>query len=204
MGKKKAFSAVATWLFLAILAGCSKNPDQPPAAAGREPVAGDIVINEFLADPDSDVNCDGSTSLTQDEFIELVNMTDDTLNLSNVTVSVGTVTRHVFAANTALLPMHPVVIFSGGSPSCTVPAGVMVLVASSGSLVLLNSGATIIVRNGAGTNISEATYNNTLVRNDVSTNREPELTGVLSFHDSLPGSIGNYSPGIRANGSSFF
>jgi hypothetical protein len=205
MRKKPAISEAGVWLLIAAVLGCNSGTDNPPVAAGRAPDAGDMVINEFLSDPASDANCDGTAHYAQDEFVELVSVTNDTLDLSDVTLTTGTTIRHVFARHTVLLPGHPLIIFGGGTPSCAFPAGVTVLVAGTGGLGLLNTGVAITLNNGTGTVIDRYDFQPTLPpKNDVSTNLSPDLSGTFQYHDLMTGSIGNYSPGTTASGSSFF
>ncbi|HYE65649.1 MAG TPA: Ig-like domain-containing protein, partial [Pyrinomonadaceae bacterium] len=73
-------------------------------------VASTVVINEVLADPPDDVagdaNHDGVRSGTDDEFIELVNATGETISISGWTIRTRSlnggaeVMRHTFAADT--------------------------------------------------------------------------------------------------------
>jgi len=65
------------------------------ACAGVVPAAGNLVVNEIHTAPLSsidDVNCDGAMG-SSEEFIELVNTTNTTLDLQNVDVSIGGTSR---------------------------------------------------------------------------------------------------------------
>ena len=168
-------------------------------AIGKVPAAGDIVLNEILPAPTTDANGDGAASSANDEFVELVSTATDTLDLGGVTVSSSSSVKHTFAAGAVLGPKGVAVIFSGGTP--TAISGVTVQTASTGSLSLTNSGATITIKNAAGTTIDTAPY--PASTNDVSFNRDPELTGAFALHTSIAGSSGNYSPGRKANGAAF-
>jgi hypothetical protein len=113
----------------------------------RAPVAGDLVFNEVLADPPGastdlagDANKDGVHDGTQDEFIEFVNTTSDTLILDGVkvyrhTVSAGcptacytdpatpgTDTKFTFPNGTNLAPGKAVVVFGGVQTGHTLDA----------------------------------------------------------------------------------
>lgn len=195
----------ASCLFLSATWSC-QNDSSPPAP--REPLAGELVINEFLAAPTSDANLDGMISSSQDEFIELVSTVENTLDLAGVTVYVGTggtTLRHSFPATTSLAPHQAAVVFGGviggGAPSLPVPAQVVVQTASSGMLALADTGATIEVRNKAGLAIDSVTYGP--ATSNVSRNRDPELTGSFVDSTAIVGSVGDYSPGTKANGSYF-
>src|SRR5262245_38769263 len=55
-----------------------------------------VFINEILADPDGDANGDGVVSGTQDEFVELVNVSGSFLDISGWTLSDASGVRHTF------------------------------------------------------------------------------------------------------------
>ncbi len=202
MKKLPLFPLAAASLMLAVTAACGGGgTTSPPARTGRAPQPGEIVINEFLADPASDANCDGTINTAQDEFIELVSSTTDTLDLSNVTISDAALLKHTFPVGAYLPPLIAVVVYGGGSPNCTVPADVAVSVASTGSLGLNNAGDTITVKDETGTIIDTMTYNSST--NDVSWNILPEGApgGTYYLHSSISSS--NYSPGVGTNGLPF-
>ena len=189
----------AACLFLSVISSCQNQPSPP--ALPREPRAGDLVINEFLAAPAlTDANHDGIIDVSQDEFIELVSTVGDTLDLTGVTIHVGTALRHSFPATT-LAPHQPAVVFGGGSPGLSLPAQVVVQTASSGTLALADTGATIEVRNRTGLIVDSVTYG--AATSDVSSNRDPELTGSFVDFTSIAGAVVHYSPGTKANGSYF-
>ncbi|MEO1836268.1 MAG: lamin tail domain-containing protein, partial [Akkermansiaceae bacterium] len=80
-----------------------------------------IVINEILANPASggagDANADGVTDASDDEFIELINVSGADLDLSNWEVHdrTGVNPRHVFTDGTVLKADCAIVVFGGGS-----------------------------------------------------------------------------------------
>jgi hypothetical protein len=196
----------ASIIALSFVAACggggSSSPPPPVERVGHLPLIGDIVINEFLADPDSDANCDGVTNTAQDEFIELVSTTTDTLDLSYVTIWDAASMKHTFPRGAYLLPLNAAVVYGGGSPNCAAPAGVSVTVASSGLLGLNNAGDTITVQDENGIFIDTTSY--VTASNDVSFNLMPDVIGAyFDLHTNHPGSVGNYSPATRATGSVF-
>ena len=77
-----------------------------------------IVINEILADPASgllgDASGDGVRSGTKDEFIEILNFGDSTVNISDWYLTDSVATRHTFPTNTFLQPYSYLVVFGGG------------------------------------------------------------------------------------------
>ena len=193
-------------LVLVIIAACGggggSSPPPPVERVGRIPVIGEIKINEFLADPATDANCDGTFNMIQDEFVELVSTATDTLDLSYVTIWYATTMKHAFPRGAYLRPQNAAVVYGGGAPNCTVPAGVPISVASTGGLGLKNTlGETIIVKNETGTVIDSASYVN--ATNDISFNRSPDVTGDFALHTAVPGAVGNYSPATRVTGSAF-
>ncbi len=165
-----------------------------------------LIINEILADPsstDGDANGDGIISTTQDEFIELVNVSGAALDISGWTLSDALQVHHIFPAGTIMPPLCAIVVFAGGTPTGTF-GNVIVEVASSGELSLNNDGDTITVKNGA-TTIATYTYGSEGGSNQ-SLTRVPDMTGPtpLVRHASAPGAGGRlHSPGARVDGSRF-
>ncbi|MCB9747820.1 MAG: lamin tail domain-containing protein [Candidatus Omnitrophica bacterium] len=116
-----------------------------------------ILINEFLADPASgpsgDANGDGATSSSQDEFIELLNYSDEDVNLSGWSLSDNLRTRHVFSDSTIINSYGYFVIFGGGDFSAANWQS-----ASTGTLGLNNSGDTITLFNSDLLQIDQIVY----------------------------------------------
>ena len=80
-----------------------------------------LIINEFLADPASgeagDANGDGTRSAQTDEFVELANMSRDTLDLTGWRVGDDETVNFTFPEGYKLPPRQLVVIFGGGDVS---------------------------------------------------------------------------------------
>ena len=171
------------------------------------PVLPPLVINEFLADPDStvalgDANGDGARSATQDEFIEIVNTGDSDVDMSGMTISDQIGVRHVFADGTVLLAGQAIVIFGGGTPTGDF-GGAQVVTASSGALGLNNGGDRITLATADGDAIAELEYGSEGGANQ-SLTREPDLTGDFAQHTGVAGALGaTFSPGTKADGSAF-
>ena len=172
---------------------CSNNP-----SSAVPPAMGDLVLNEFMAaDNASDTNCDGVTTGTGDEFIELVNVSTKTLDLTGVTVADSVVMRHTFGA-VELAPGEAVVVWNAGTPNCT---GVDTFeVASSGQLGLNDTGDTIKVDLGT-TSLISVTYPTQTT--NVSSNLSPDLTGTSYVLHNMMNMAMAYSPGMRSDGSAF-
>jgi cysteine-rich repeat protein len=162
-------------------------------------VTTDLKINEFLANPgsNSDTNCDGTKSTSQDEFVELVNVGTAPIALAGLTISDDIQVRHTFPANTpALQPGKAFVVWGGGSPAC--PGVTNFQIASSNVLGFNNADSIIVKR--SGTIVASVTYSG--AASGISSNRSPDVTGT-SFvaHDTI--STSKFSPGKHADGSAF-
>jgi len=175
---------------------------RPPAGVGN------VRINEFLADPaaGADVNGDGTASGTQDEFIELRNITNIGLDISGFTLSDGVRVRHTFPAGTVLATGDVIVVFGGGTPTGLF-GGSAVDTASTGTLGLNNAGDTITLADSAGTMIDSVVYGGTTGlngNNNESLVRVPETTGAFVLHSTDPLSGGAaQSPGTGRDGIAF-
>ncbi len=160
------------------------------------PGVGTIVVSEVLADPAAaaDPNGDGTASTTNDEFVEIINLAGQAVNISGMTLSDATGVRHTFPPGTIVPSLGLVVVFAGGTPTGLF-GGAIVQTASSGTLGLNNGGDTLTLRSGT-TVIDTVTYGSeggndqSIVRDDTS----------WVLHSSLPTSIGPYSPGLYADG----
>ncbi|MBW1809386.1 MAG: lamin tail domain-containing protein [Deltaproteobacteria bacterium] len=182
----------------------------------RAPLPGDLLINEFLADPGNalcDANCDGVRDAGDDEFVELVNISSAPLILDGVTLSDGLQVRHTFADGTTLDPGQPIVIFGGGPLACPGFAGLEVYEASSGRLSLNNTGDTITLADSQGGTINTYTYGaeadnfQALALSPDLNDQDPSAAGVSGFilHQSADdaGDRSRFSPGTRVDGSAF-
>lgn len=88
-----------------------------------EGVESGVVVNEILADPPSgnagDANGDGTRHSTQDEFVELLNITRWAIPIGGHTLSdrgAKRQSRFAFPEETILAPGERVVLFGGGAP----------------------------------------------------------------------------------------
>jgi hypothetical protein len=163
------------------------------------------VINEIHADPDQsiagDANGDGVRDASDDEFVELVNKTGATADISGWTLSDGIDVRHVFPSGTVIPNGAAVVIFGGGTPTGTF-GGSTVQVASAGWLALNNNGDVITLSDGVQTVVSY-TYGSE-AQTAESLTRDPDLVGTFVAHSNATGSGGSlFSPGTQINGLPF-
>lgn len=170
-----------------------------------------LVINEFLADPPEglagDANGDGRRSSSQDEFIEIVNRSNDHVDVSGYKLSDGEAVRHVFASRTIIPPFEAAVVFGGGAPMGAfgnAAENSLVFVASTGTLSLGNSGDTLTLENREARLVQQIKYGASGSRVVQSLNREPDVDGATFVpHSGLTTDGRLFSPGMRATGASF-
>jgi beta-lactamase superfamily II metal-dependent hydrolase len=163
----------------------------PPSGPAR------VILNEILA------NEPGSN--TAGEFVELLNVGGQSIDISGWVLLDADRVRHTFAAGTVLRAGRSLVVFGGAS---AIPPGMSdVVAASTGTLSLNNSGDTVTLRSSSapnGTTIDTFTYGGSLASVDgVSMNRNPDAqaTGSFVLHTKL--SSLNASPGTRVDGGAF-
>ncbi len=181
-------------------------PFTPDECCGpwRNPQPDDLLINEVLADPppgsEGDANNDGTRDGVEDEFIEIVNVSTNVLNLAGVTVSDGVQVRFTFPEGTFIKCGQAAVVFGGGNP--TGVFGYSLVFTSSSGLGLNNSGDTITIKAADGTVITSMTYGSNAGDNQ-SVVLYPELdpSGSYLKHTQLSGL--KFSPGTYANGQFF-
>lgn len=191
--------------------------DEPPTQKGELPKPGDLVINEIHADPKSgvgDANEDGTSSSSQDEFIEFVNVTDKDINLSKVVLNVSGKDLYTFADGTVLPAKTAVVVFGGGMTGDTeINTGKPhskfggALVYTKG-LSLTNSGKKVTLKDKDGNTLSEWGYGSAGTTGcagdkDQSVTRWPDLTGECSLHSKASDTQALFSPGKRVGGGLF-
>jgi hypothetical protein len=154
-----------------------------------------IFINEFLADPDSDVNGDGAFDASDDEFVELFNTSTDPVDIGGWTIADGNSVRHVFPAGTMIDPEGFITVFGGGTVNKVTSS-----TASSGALGLNNGGDVITLANASGTVMDEVSYSGST--NDVSEALSPDGNKAGGFvdHTAIDDNPVNYSPDASNQG----
>ena len=169
-----------------------------------------FVLNEVLYDPPSgspgDANGDGIRDANDDEFVELINSSANSLDISGYKLydadrlSINTA-NHEFPANTILNPGQAVVVFGGGTPTGNF-GGSLVFAASGQVLNLNNSGDVLTVKNNNDSVLFS--FDVTALSNNPneSYTRFPDLYGNFTQHDSASTGI-SYSPGTRVDGTDF-
>ena len=120
-------------------------------------VQGQVIINEIHASPRQDYNGDTLISSRDDEYIELLNVSDTAIDLSGHTISDLAGIRHEFPSGSILPAGHVLTVFGGGTVT-GIPGRVQI--ASSGQLGLNNSGDEIAVHTLEGALVTQAVYGN--------------------------------------------
>jgi hypothetical protein len=166
------------------------------------------VINEIHADPDAihgDANGDGVLDVIEDEFIEIINITGSTVDLSGWQLSDSYRVRHTLEQGSQIPNGCAILVFGGGSPSGSF-GGSLVQIASSGTLALNNSGDTLTLYDLSNQAVISYTYG-TEAGDNQSLTRDPDISGPVPLvkHSTATGSDGAlYSPGTRIDGTTFY
>lgn len=164
-----------------------------------------VVINEFLADPggnDVDNNGNESPAGSDDEFIEILNYGNVSINISGWELSDGISVTHIFSEGTILHPSNAFVLFSNdtGEPN-GIFGGAIVSFSNDGVLSLNNGGDDITLKDSEGNTVDSYTYSSS--SSGISQVRDPEGTGAFVDHDEVVGHVGDYSSGLKTNGDQF-
>ncbi len=168
------------------------------------PVAGDLVINELLADPTGlDANGDLLPGTNDDEFIELVNTSANTLLLDGLVYRDAGTKVFNFPAGLCLASNQAVLIF--GAYAGTGDFG-DTIVLNGANISLNNDADTVSILDAASTVLAQATYSGTVANADQSIVRETDLSASAAFvrHSLAPNAGGTrMSPGRCQNGNTF-
>lgn len=176
-----------------------------------------LVIAEVLANPvndpvNGDSNCDGARDAEDDEFVEIVNVHDQCVDLSGVTVSDAAGVKYAFDCGVTLEPNEAAVVWGGGTPDfdanptgtgdwCIDLSGFDVQLFESGGgagLSLANSGDSVILKVGDDV-IDEMSFTNAPTQSLV---RDPFPGGDFVRHGTANPDL-PFSPGTRSDGTSY-
>jgi hypothetical protein len=166
----------------------------------------DVVINEFLADPNGSVDANGDeTAGTGDQFVELVNVsTTETIDLAGYTISTNSGSYTLpDVSGTTLSPGTGLVVFNGGSPTgFGVFAGTGLPAINSGGdeIVLSNAGGatleTVQFGGGSASSSAKSTLETGVpVQAGESTAREVNGSGGFVLHTNLSDNSVTHSAG---------
>lgn len=147
---------------------------------------GDLVLNEILADPGGmDVDGDGVADSGDDEFVEVVNVSDREVGIANVLISiVGSSTKQVQLG-----------------VECLPPSSARVLFGSEKGLGLVNSGATVSLLI-SGEVVQAHTYGSEGGQ-DTSLTLATQLDPTSGWVKHSEVSSSDWSPGTCTNGNPF-
>lgn len=185
-------------------------------ADGISPFSGAVRINELLSDgtTDEDANQDGSVDSMEDEFIEVVVVSNASVDVSGWIIAEKDwdvwLPRHTFPQDTVLSPLTAAVVFGGGdAPEST--DSVLFMLANNADpgtpygLDLNDDGDEVRLLDAEGLLVDIVVYGEApLPASDQSLTRSPDLTGAWTPHLDATGAAGAvFSPGTRVDGSVF-
>ena len=167
----------------------------------------DWVINEIHADPDStngDANGDGEAHYSDDEFVEIVNISDSDVDISGWTLSDGYGVRHSFLEGTVVSANCAVVVFGGGTPTGAFGGAVVQTANGAYSQLGLNNSGDTVTLNDGSTDLATVAYGSEGGDNQ-SLTLDPDITGTSFVKHSTATGSGSalFSPGTRIFNSSF-
>jgi len=164
-----------------------------------------LIINEVNAEVEEgrDANQNGLTDHQGDEFIELINVSGGSLDISGWTISDNDGLSHLFPPGSVLDPGCALVVFGSGIPV----EGILgafgnahVQNASTGALNLNNTGDAIFIRDLGALERAGFAFGD-IDGMEGSQTRDPDLTG--SFVGHLAASGLPFSPGTTTSGTPF-
>lgn len=171
-----------------------------------------LIINEVLYDPPSesagDANTDGTRDANNDEFIELVNISLSTLDISGYMFfdldDLGDTPAHVVPENSFLLPGKAFLLFGGGDINnfSSDFGGSLVQVCSNKPINLNNGGDLLTIKDSKGEILIIFDVDPLSDNPDESYTRSPDLTGEFIQHSFSSGEL-LFSPGTQTDGNPF-
>ncbi|MFH1529222.1 MAG: lamin tail domain-containing protein [Pseudomonadota bacterium] len=195
------------------LESCVEGKCLPP---GASPYAGTVRINELLSDgtADEDANQDGSVDAMEDEFVELVVVSNSPVDISGWMITEKNwdvwLPRHTFPPGTILSSLAAAVIFGGGdSPESS--DAILFGTANAADpgtpygLDLDDDGDEVRLLDAEGRLVDAITYGqDPQPASDQSLTRSPDLIGPWLPHLEAVGAAGAvFSPGTRVDGALF-
>jgi lamin tail-like protein/IPT/TIG domain-containing protein len=219
MVKRKTIALICSWLlvsgfWLSAFSSFKSTASRRPSAFAKQksqtlPQAPPLIINEYLANPGTtgDANGDGTVDITDDEFVELVNVGNEPLDIGGFTISDALQIRFTFPPGKIMPAGESAVVFGGGLPTGpfgNAAANGLVFPAGGAGLGLNNSGDTITIKDNFGTVVDSKIYPPPTNIGGESITRSPDVAGNFVRHSTAAGSGGSlFSPGARINGSPF-
>lgn len=172
-----------------------------------EPLERGLIINEVLYDPPAgnvgDANGDGTRDANDDEFIEFVNNSSLSFDLSGYTLSDLTALRHTFPSGSVIPANGVLVLFGGGIPT-GIFGGAIVQTASEGQINISNAGDLVTLSDASGTTVLTFDTAPLSANPDESYTRNPDISGGFEQHSTIPSAGGLlFSPGTKLDGTLF-
>ncbi|MGI5830655.1 MAG: lamin tail domain-containing protein [Bradymonadia bacterium] len=158
------------------------------------PSEGDLIVNEIMSSPSKTVDFPNCTGVLQNEFIEIVNVSDKPLELKDVVINSNQELKYKFSKEHCLLPKHAAVVYA--TAPCELPH--VYSVVKGGEFPLLNGSAHLV----------EILYNDMPIstadtgtgKPGISTQRKPDITGTeFLLHNEVSDTLSS-SPGMCSNG----
>lgn len=174
------------------------------------PLQASLIFNEVLYDPsnsglDGDANGDGTYAQSEDEFVEIINLSTQAIDLSGYTLyddenlAVGT-PNHTFPSGSIVGPGKAIVVFGGGTPAGSF-GGAVVQTSTFGDLNLNNAGDALYLYNVAGEELLSFDIEPLSNNPNEAYTRNPDITGDFEQHSANSTLL--FSPGTKIDGSSF-
>jgi len=170
-----------------------------------------IIMNEVLYDPsniglDGDANGDGKYAQNEDEFIEFLNLSSKSVDMSGYKIFdssnlLTAVPNHLIPVNTIVPAGGCLLVFGGGTPTGLF-GGAIVQKSTSGDLNMNNAGDIITLTDAAGTVILSYDITPLSDNPNESYSRFPDIIGDFTQHH-LANSALLFSPGTKVDGTRF-
>lgn len=175
-----------------------------PCPQAQAPSPQTLILNEVFANvptgPEGDANGDGVRDAADDEFVELVNIATETLDLTGVSITNAGDPRFTFPP-TCLEPGHAAVIFGGIRPGASPPAGDgWTSFIAHRRFSFANGGGQVTVTGADGQLLTELSYGSHPAQ---SLTRSPELIGDIFVPHKELHQDAIFSPGTCADGRPF-
>lgn len=174
------------------------------------PLQATLLINEVLYDPSNsglagDANGDGTYSQAEDEFVEIINLSTQAIDISGYKLYddeglTANTPNHTFPSGTIIAAGKAIVVFGGGTPTGSF-GGATVQKSTSGDLNLNNAGDVLHLYNAADEEILTIDIEPWSNNPNESYTRDPDITGDFVQHSSTGSAL--FSPGTKINGASF-
>ena len=165
------------------------------------PIAGQLVINEVLANPE------GNESSDRNEWVEVLNVTDDYLAFEGLTLWEGGTEEVIFSTG-CMAPHSALVLFNQRSVDqwrWTSPPTGDLSTLSSGTFGITNSSDLLVELKRGEVLINSFSASSSLIDSGISANRSPDgdPNGLIVQHSEIPDSIGPLSEGSCPNGATY-